>query len=269
MDKILNIKDKKYSLLFVFFLFILSCKEKEEYLLLTSSPSELNIIAEPRTVVGIQFHASSSDKALTKFTVTKKIDAGSTNTILDLPVSGKQFSYLFQDSIPGLTKETEYFYTFTIRDAGGKTTTVLKKIVIKITDEPLTGTTGHQLFAKGTGEMDAYDVLNGTSMFSLIGDSTKMDIQDTTTTNELKRVLRSFTGGKFVRFNGFDFANATKVKLEEAYNSGAKFDLINNVQEGDIILFYSQKRNFFAAIRINQIVTGDPQKNRYIFEIKK
>lgn len=116
-----------------------------------------------------------------------------------------------------------------------------------------------------------FDLLQ--TLYCNITDSSLIDIYDYETDPEdstlLSREWRSFTNVLFVRYNDFDYANATKQSLYNAYTSGSKYNAIKNLMYGDILIV-GRDISPLGVIQIVAIYDEEGNNNdRYVFNIKK
>lgn len=91
--------------------------------------------------------------------------------------------------------------------------------------------------------------------------------------NTLSRKWISPAKLKFVKFNGFNYANATLTIIKNAYNSGLQDQYVSYLNDGDIIITKLGNPLIdtgFVAIKIINIIDADSTINdKYIFNIKK
>ena len=108
-------------------------------------------------------------------------------------------------------------------------------------------------------------------------DSARRDLEDVPLTpfvTEISRTWRSPAGGRFVRFNEFDYANATDVSLESAFLAGIPSETIENIAIGDMILVklgsLPAEQRFYAVMKIMDVVDepGTADNDRYVFNMK-
>lgn len=80
-------------------------------------------------------------------------------------------------------------------------------------------------------------------------------------------------GLKFIRFNDFDYANASYLSVRKAFEVGIKNPILDNIKEDDIILTKLNRSSIdsgYVAIRIVYVIDSDSTLNdRYIFNVKK
>ena len=262
----------------ILFVSLSACKDEElKQPLVETTPSNLYIYGKAGDVVSVGIEVNS-DIALSRFYVTAKIDNSSQITTLDSSIDSKSFSMSYEYKIPPEAVGKSVIFSYTAVDIDGNKGSDLKRLIVEpITAIALLETTGHQLFsAKSLNHKDAFDLETNTVKWSLLPgvDSTSLDIKDfpTDTTDGLAKSWVSPAHGKFVRFNGFDYPNATDVIVNNAYASGAKLDIMDNIQLNDIIItkLGSVSSDKYAVIKITGI-TDAPGKefDSYTFSIKK
>ena len=59
---------------------------------------------------------------------------------------------------------------------------------------------------------------------------------DTSDSDVLLRKWLSPASSRFVRYNGFDYANATNFTVKEAFNSGIKHEFLSDIKKDDIYI---------------------------------
>jgi len=141
----------------------------------------------------------------------------------------------------------------------------------------LSETSGHQMFSHNSTNYDAYNLLTGLPLHSQLSDSSIIHIIDASIDsvnhNTLSRKWMSFANLQFVKFNDFNYANATISSIKNAYNAGLKNQFVDNLTDEDIIitkLGNSSIDTGFIAIKIINIIDADSTINdKYIFNIKK
>jgi hypothetical protein len=273
-----KIKSVNWICLTALMLIIASCKkDKLKEPLVQTNPSALYIYGRTGDVVSVSIDVYS-DIALSRFYVTAKIDNSFQTTTLDSAIDSKDFSINYEYKIPANAAGKSIIFTYNAVDADGNKGADIKRLIVEAdTAIVLVETSGHQLFsAKSNNSKDAYDLETNTVKWSMISDSTERDIQDYVFANDTSDALSlnwvSPAHGKFVRFNGFDYANATDVTVINSYASGAKLDILSNIQLNDIIItkLGSVAAEKYVLIKITGI-TDAPGKefDSYTFSIKK
>ena len=265
-------------LVYIFSLIVLilssSCDKGEDnnfYLLV--SPFDLYFYAKPNEVVIFRIEAST-EKTFDHFTVSNRIINETSKIILDSNLIDKnKFKYSFEYKVPDLIEETEIELVFSIYDIDGDVIQVSRNLLVRTKDRYLTETAGHQMYSAFSNGADAYNLHEGIPLYSEIADSAKIDIKDVSDTVTLSRKWVSQTNVKFIRYNGFDYANSTLGSLKKSVESGVKLDFIDQLQENDIILLQLDNMDTdssYAVIQITQILDQEGSVNdRYIFSLKK
>ena len=252
-------------------------KDKLKQPLVTVTPSDLYLYAKAGNVIGVTIDVASDIK-LSRFYITAKIDNAFQTTVLDSAISVKNFSLYYEYLVPQTAVGKSVVFSFNAVDEDGNKGTDLKRLVVDAdTAKVLTETTGHQLFSgKSLNHMDAYDLETNTIKYSLApgADSTALDIKDypTDTTTALSRTWISPAKGKFVRYNGYDYANATDASAFNAYQSGAKLDLMSNIQLNDIIItkLGSITGDKYVVLKLSAVIDAPGNEfDSYSFSIKK
>jgi hypothetical protein len=73
----------------------------------------------------------------------------------------------------------------------------------------------------------------------------------------------------FVEFNGFNYAEANSVNIQNAYANGIRLSRVTDISDSDIILL---GRGDLAVAAIQIIAVTDPvgvQEDKYTFSIKR
>ncbi|QNL20827.1 hypothetical protein HZR84_02330 [Hyphobacterium sp. CCMP332] len=253
----------------------LSCNDDNDFLILDVVPQDIFKVYPIDEPVIFFTRSQSSTDNLSRFTIAvREENEVNRSIVFDSAISGSFFEYNFGFPRP-LDQSREYDFEFKVYTSDGKSTTQFRSalIIYDSLEVPLTETTGHRIYPKLTQNPDGFDLINRVAVFTdtALLDTNTVDIYELAdTTVNLTRIWRSNTNGKFVRFNGFDYPNATLSKLIEAYESGQKLDQMINIQEDDIIIFHSSERAVYAAIKIDEIESGDSVTNAfYEFNLKK
>ena len=251
-----------------------SCdKEGDNNFYLLVSPFDLYFRAKSNEVVIFRIEGST-EKTFDRFTVSSRVENETSKIILDSNIVNKsKFKYTFEYKVPDLVEESEIKLVFSIYDIDGDVIQVPRNLIVRTKDKYLAETAGHQMFSAFSNGTDAYNLHEGVPLYSSVADSAKIDIKDVSDTVTLSRKWVSQTGIKFVRYNGFDYANSTLTSLKQSVKSGVKLDFIDQLKDNDIILLQLDNRDSdssYAVIQITQILDLDGSVNdRYIFSLKK
>lgn len=275
-------KQKPFILLALTSIFALStvffsCKKDEKTApIVTITPGALHLYANPGDV--ITFNVSVSTNAhLSKVIIKGQPENEMPSLLLDTAITtmGTDFSYYYR--LPLSLAGKSILITFQAVDENSMSATNFRRVYINQVQASqavvLTETSGHRMYSNTSINPDAYNLETNSGEFSLTADTASRDMQDYSAANTtLSKEWRSPAGGKFVLYNGFDYANATDSTTISAYTSGVKYSVLYNVQVGDIIItkLGSVSTNKYAVIRITDIVdVAGKDGDYYEFNIKK
>jgi len=253
-------------------LLLFSCRDKNENAVILLSPLDLYISASNAEVVVIDV-ACHSPFELKQLTIKSRLPGEFAITELDSMLSGKDFSFQYEYRVPDVMESTTITLEFTLLDESGDKTANFKIIEVINNTIFLTETAGHEMFSGNSGKQNAYNLVAGTPQFLHLADSSDMHIADTTHSETLLNRWVSPADAKFVKFNGFDYANATAQSAKAAYTAGIRNDFINTVAVGDIYITKIRTRDLkeiYPAIKITGIIDeAGSESDRYVFNIKK
>ncbi|MBK6983782.1 MAG: hypothetical protein IPH32_03015 [Bacteroidetes bacterium] len=261
------------ALCFVFY----SCKkDKDTSPIVSVSPEPLYYYGNVGDLITFKVTVSS-EIALSKVTITSTVDNETPNIALDSSVSSIGTTFNFYFRIPANLAGKSVVFDFKAENSKGKTGGTAKRLYVAAAAASqaivLTETAGHLMYSNTSVNHDAYNLETNSGEFSLTADTASRDIQDYSGTNTtLSKEWRSPAGGKFVLYNGFDYANATDSTAISAYTTGVKYSVLYNLAVGDIIItkLGSVSTNKYAVIRITDIVDVAGKDNDYYeFKIKK
>jgi len=266
------------SVLLAFAVSLGSCKKENTIPVISVTPSTLDIDVVSGNVVAFEVRGNSENSSLARLIITTKKTNSFSITRLDTVLSGKglnlAFEYLVEHAASPYTEEVR----FQLIDADGKDMITSRTLYVTLGAAVLTETAGHSFFSRNSftfGE-SAFDLEERVPVLYSV-DSSRRDIQDFPvdgSTMDLSRRWIAPAGGRFVRFNGFDYANATNVSVESAFLSGVPVEQLNDVQAGDIILTklgsQSVTVRYYALIRVVDVIDlpGTADNDRYIFNMK-
>jgi hypothetical protein len=269
-------KRRTFYFLLLFFSILIACKkDSPDPILLNVTPDYLIFSRKAGNIVTFQVQATSG-VGLSKFVLTSKKGNSFTQTLKDSSLSDlKTFNYTYEYLVLNDAASYSVVISFRIIDKNGDEKSTARQINVTINDSPLVEYTGNTFYSLKSQKADAYNLVNLTPQFSTIAVSEIRDLQnapDNDNSDILTKSWISPAGGKFVLFNGFDYVNASRLSLQNAYLTGTKLDKISNLQEDDIILTKLGRPDsaVYAAIRIVQIADEALSENdRYVFNVKK
>ena len=267
--------NKRHAVIFIVLIMILlnSCQKDKEELVILLNPMDLIINnVHPSEVVSLIIQCHSPEE-LKQLVITSKIEGDFSKTELDTIISGKSYYLRYEYQIPAMIESSRIILEFLLYDVQGEIATNVKVLDVIASATNLQETAGHELFSGNSAKQNAYNMLLGIPLYSHLADSIQMHIADTSDSPSLTRRWISPAGVKFVRFNGFDYANSTNISVKNGYNAGIKIEFVENLTIGDILIAGILKKDLtrsYVAIKIVNIIdaTGS-EYDRYIFNIKK
>ncbi len=253
-------------------LLLISCQKKNEKAVVLLSPFDIHISAQSSQVVVIEVNCSSPFE-LKQLIIKSRIEGEYSKTELDTSISGKTLYFQYEYRVPDLTDTTSITLEFVLIDASNENVSNYRVINVTPSFVYLTETAGHELFSGNSGFQNGYNLVSGTPNYLHLTDSSDVHIADTTNSETLLYRWISPAGIKFVKFNGFDYANCTNVSAKAAYNGGVKLEFLNNISVGDIYITKIRTIEFqeiYPVIKITGIINlPGSESDRYIFNIKK
>jgi hypothetical protein len=262
-----------FSLSSIFF----GCKkEKKVAPIVTVTPTQLHIYANTNDLLTFAVSVNTS-VSLSKVNITGQVDNELPFTLLDSSVTTAGTNFSFYYRVPTNIAGKSISITFKAIDENSMSNATFRRVYVAAAPVSqaiaLSETAGHLMYSNTSVNHDAYNLETNSGEFSLTADTASRDIQDYSGTNTtLSKEWRSPAGGKFVLYNGFDYANATDSTAISAYTTGVKYSVLYNLAVGDIIItkLGSVSTNKYAVIRITDIVDLAGKDNDYYeFKIKK
>lgn len=254
-----------------------SCKKENEIPILLVEPTDRDIDVVSGQVTSFIVKGRSDNSTLSRLVVTSKRGNGFTTTVKDTTLGGTQFQWNWEFAVAHATADYTDLYTFTLFDANGETMSTTRTLYVTLGETLLSETSGHIFYSRnsGTHPESAFDVEDRVQVI-YTADSTIRDLQDNPSGSgdDLSRSWISPADGRMLRFNGFDYANATDASLQNAFNTGIPLEQVDDIQVGDIILTrlgsLPANTSHYAALRITGLVddAGTADEDRYIFNMK-
>lgn len=194
------------------------------------------------------------------------------DTLLDTKKA--EFDYLYKAPLYTQNEETNVNLTFTAVNTEGDEVKMSLSITVGKTGV-LDSYDGVIMYSALSNGRNGFNISSPQTIYTATADSSDIDIYDyfnTNTTNDstaLSYEWRSKTGLLFVRYNDFNFTDASQFSLKAAYTAGVKYTSITNLQAGDVILVGKIDEEL-GAIQITAIYDEEGTANdRYIFNFKK
>ncbi|MFT7085965.1 MAG: hypothetical protein ACJAV5_001687 [Vicingaceae bacterium] len=262
----------KYLLVSLVIVFTLGCSNSDEEagFGIRISPEANYFSREGGSIINFTFSAESREE-LRRYRVIETVDNKMVTTIKDTNVTGKFFTdwldYVVPDSLGFGNHQIELL--FGTIDVRGNEMKRAKVITVNIEERLLEEFGGNTMYSSLSNQFDAYDLLTGNPKYS---SDTTAHIQDFTPANVSDSLGKTWTspvpGIKFVKFNSFNYANATDVRVRTAFDTGVKNDTIRSLKADDILL--TKIENNYIAIKLIFVTDLNGNANdKYIFSIKR
>lgn len=258
--------------LIVIGLILISCeKQNDSPILMFISPSNQYSVSLPGELMKIQIEIQSAAD-LKRLYISQQLDNAPSVMLLDSTINGKTFSLSLEFNSPMVIDSSKMLLLFQAFDSKNNQITQPLIIIIK-NPGVLSESTGYTIYSHAGNKQDAFNLSMKESLFSALSDSSQVDLVDATSDslspNILSRTWKSYSGIRFVRFNDFDYANATFNYLTEVFEAGVKKSFISDIKADDIILVRTLKNRYYA-LRLVYVIDNDQiAEDRYIFNIKE
>jgi hypothetical protein len=264
------------TILSVLVVFCTACKKEEDSTpLISIDPSEIIFDAHMGEIVPFKITATAPD-GIKQLKITYKEPDTFTQTLLDSTLSGgTNLSMTYEFKIPAKSTDYTFDIGFICTDNNGKEFSAGRRINVTAGNAILTEYSGNIFYSKNSGQGDSYDLINRTTLFSGIAAASVRDLQNDGTYDSGDSLARGWvspSGAKFVRFNSYDYPNATYSTLVNTYEAGIKLDTIRDLQTGDLLFTKVTRNNIdsYQVIKVTSIVDQTGSANDlYIFSLKK
>jgi len=269
-------KVPNYSAFVLLVSLFISCKEENSPSLLLIEPKALELKMNSGEIIEFKINCSSNID-LNTLRITSKEENTFTKVILDTALTADKFVMTFEYQAPSVVDKKSFLLTFILTDANSNQTEIPKTIIVSPVDLVLKEKTGNVMYSHLSKKFDAFNLETLEPIYSTHNFSGIIHIKDnsidTVDHNQLSRNWISMAGLQFIRYNDFDYANATYISVRKAYEVGIKNPYLYDINEEDIILTKLNKINAdsgFVVIRIVNVIDSDSTlTDRYIFNVKK
>lgn len=263
-----------FTIFSVVILFTSCTKESSPVNILVSRYGE-DTIVQAGSLVSFHIRTFSEKSTVKKVSVSSLESENGTLHLWDtlLDIKAAEFDYVYKAPFYTQNEETKVQLTFTATSNEGEETKMTVSIIVS-KGGALTAYDGVIMYSALSSDRNGFNLSMAQTLYTATADSTNVDIYDyfnpdNTDSTMLGCEWRSKTGVLFVRYNDFNFTGATISSLHYAYEAGAKYTSIPNLQTGDIILV-GRGANEIGAIQITAIYDDEGTvSDRYIFNFKK
>lgn len=272
-----KIKLLRFLKLFFIPLFLISLsinctKNDEPYSYFQITPSDLILNANSQDWITFNLNGFATD-GFTNLKIKQKKKNTSSQIILDSTINTvKNFNLAWEFLVPDSTTDYSLDLIFSLTDTKGEVFNIGRTLMVHAVNPPLQEYAGIILHSHESGLADFLNIELLNLGISSMSNNTIQQLRDDSVSvanaTQLSHAFISPAGGKFTKFNDFNYAEATPNLLTSAINSSSMLDRVTSIQTNDIILF--KLNNIYAAIRISSIndVTGTIE-DTYVLNIKR
>jgi hypothetical protein len=261
-----------YIPLYLFVLLFLSCQKQEP-----ASPIIMSVYPEDVTTIGdsgslLEFHITTQvENELERITIDQKDNLNGLSTLLDSNLTGKSLDLIYFYKIPSVPDLSIVELVFTAF-SGNEQLAISRKVKIYNELQLLSESTGHVLYSALSGNTSGFNLNLRQAILVDYYDNEYIDFADMSVDsihgNALSNSWYSPAECKFVRFQGFNYPEATNEMLQDSYNYGIKENIIQNISPNDIIII-GRGDIAKAVIYIVNVLDNDTTLNdRYFLNIK-
>ncbi|HEX2395127.1 MAG TPA: hypothetical protein VHI78_07265 [Bacteroidales bacterium] len=260
-----------YFIILIYMTFLFSCEKENSRPYMTIAPE--NLLIESYNDEKLVFYINVySDVVLQKLIISSRLEGEQETILLDSSLIVKNFNYEWVYNTPADIDDDIFIY-FNAINGAGEQTKLGRRIVL--TGKKLQETTGLKMYSYNAGGSSAFNLAT-LQPESLSADSTLRDIQELQNDpldQHLSNKLFSPSGCTFVKFNDFDYGNASSVKVKSAYAAGIPLTEVSNIHVNDIYIIKINKsspQEIYAVLKITGLFDNDGTENDfYEFSVKK
>ena len=253
--------------------FFAGCEQENIEPVLILTPNQLYLVSEPEEVLTFDIRFEGGSVEARRLRITSKVADSFTQTELDSALSGTIFYYKFEYRVPLVYEELNIYLEFLMETSSSEIMGSGRVVEVKISEKLLVETAGHEMYSMASEKHNAYNLRLGNPLHSSLADSAQMHIMDTTNSDTLLRKWLSPASSLFVRYNGFDYANATNRTVKEAFNSGLKHEFLVDILRDDIIiarLYNNTADTSYCVVNVSDVIDlPGKDSDKYVFNIKR
>jgi len=221
--------------------FFLCCKKETDPVILVTSE---NFVSPMRTNMLVRFkiEAKSAKSIITRVEIKEYSSDFGYRILKDTLINKDNSFFFFEYKIPLFSINQEVKLIFATYNDKEKKNTVSLAYDYIFEDELLTEYSGYTMYTSKSGKPDGFSLNSKQIVYTNTVNQDNVDFyvyQDTDTLldpNLLQCTWKSYTNLNFVKFNGFDYAKATRKSLTESYLSGLRLPIVIDIKAEDIIL---------------------------------
>lgn len=255
---------------------LFSCEPEQSGspILVFLTPSESHIEANSNDHVFIRIESRSETGAHIHLKIETVDGLNGIQNVFDSSFSFKKINYLFDYLVPAYPDSTESLMVFTLMNDDGDQIQIARRLFVNKGAASVKETSGHTLYSSLSGEPSAFSLTDLIPVYLADSATRTLDIIDASTEEKnsdgsLSRTWISRTGLLFVKFSGFNYADADAITISNAYRSGIKLSTVTNLKDSDIILVGRGEKAIGAIQMITVTDLEGSANDKYVFSVKK
>jgi hypothetical protein len=255
---------------------LLGCEPEqiESPILVFLSPSNVEVEANSHDHVFIRVDSRSVSGSHLYLKVESVDQLNGIQSVFDSSFSFKKINYLFDYVVPAYPDSTESLLIFTLINDDGDQVQIAKRLFVNKGAASVKETSGNVMYSSMSADPSAFSLVQLTPAFLADSLTRSLDIIDASTKEKnsdgsLSRTWISRTDLLFVKFSGFNYADADAISISNSYKNGIKLSSVNNLKDSDVLIV-GRGSKALAAVQIITVVDAEGYANdKYVFSIKK
>lgn len=255
---------------------LLSCEPEQtgSPILVFLSPSESHIEANSNDHVFIRIDSRTESGSHLHLKVESIDELNGVEQVFDSSFSFRKINYLFDYVVPAYPDSTESLMVFTLMNDDGDQIQIAKRLFVNKGASSVKETSGNAMYSSLSSEPNAFSLAELTPAYLRDSLSRMLDIIDASSEDKnndgsLSRTWISRTDVLFVKFSGFNYADADAVTISNSYKSGIKLSTVNNLKDSDIVLVGRGDKAIGAIQVLTVTDLAGHENDKYVFSIKK
>lgn len=255
---------------------LFSCEPEQagSPILVFLSPSESQIEANSNDHVFIRIESRTEAGSHIHLNIESIDVLNGSQHVFDSIFNFKKINYLFDYVVPAFPDSTETLLIFTLMNDDGDQIQIAKRLFINKGASSVTETSGNVMYSSLSAEPSAFSLDDLTPAYLADSLTRSLDIidasnKDKNSDGSLSRTWISRTSLQFVKFSGFNYADADAVTINNSYKSGIKLSMVNNIKDSDIIIVGKGSKAIGAIQVLTVTDAAGSETDKYVFSIKK
>jgi hypothetical protein len=254
----------------------LSCESEgeESPILVFLSPNDSRIEANSNDHVFLTIESRTVAGANLRLYIQSVDPLYGVKPVLDSLFAFKKIKYLFDYMVPVYPDSTESILIFTLMNDEGDQIQIAKRLFVNKGAASVKESSGNIIYSSLSSKPNAFSLPELTPVYLADSLTRSLDIidasvQENNPTSSLSKTWVSRTNLLFVKFSGFNYADANAVTINNSYKSGIKLSRVTDLKDSDILIV-GKGNKALGAIQIISVADLDGKENdKYVFSVKK